>query len=160
MINTWIGKNTQNMSLGVSRALRFLKHVNSIIPKNSLVNLCKAIVQPHFGYCCSVSGFCSSAEKDHLQKVENRAARIITRSSFTSPTLPLIKSLGCQTTEELISSETKIMVSKSLNVLTPQYVTALFSRNSQGYFDTCEKREGRLTTYSQNIYTITYRPVQ
>ena len=44
---------------------------------------------------------------------------------------PPIKGLGWQTIEEIISSETNIMVFKALNGRAPRYLTELFSRNSQ-----------------------------
>ena len=66
-----------------------------------------------------------------VTKLQNRAARIITGSSFTTSALPLIESLGWKTIEELISNKTKICVFKALNGLAPQYLTELFSRNSQ-----------------------------
>ena len=45
--------------------------------------------------------------------------------------MPLIKGLGWQTIAEMISSETNTMVFKALNGRAPQYLTELFSRNSQ-----------------------------
>ena len=88
-------------------------------------------MEPYFCYCCSVWGCRGSTEKDCLQKLQNRAARIITSSSFTTSALPLTESLGWKTIEELISNETKVCVFKALNGLAPQYLTELFSRNSQ-----------------------------
>ena len=66
----------------------------------------------------------------HLQKLQNRAARIITGSGFTTSTLPVIESIGWRTIE-LISNETKVCVFKTLNGLAPQYLTELFSRKLQ-----------------------------
>ena len=82
-------------------------------------------------YCCSVWGCCSSTEKDRLQKLQNRAARILTGSTFTTSALPLIESLGWKAIKELISNDTKVCVFKPLNGLAPQCLTELFSRNSQ-----------------------------
>ena len=90
----------------------------------------RSIVEPYFCYCCSVWGCCSSTEKDRLQKLQNRGARMITGSSFTTSALPLIESLGWKTIEELISNKRKVCVFKALNGLAPQYLTELFSRNS------------------------------
>ena len=112
-------EHVKHASLKVSRALGFLKHAKSFISKNSLVNSYKSIVEPQFRYCCSVWGHCSSTEKDHLQ---NRTTRIITSSNFLVAALPLIKNLLGQTIEELIRFETKIMVFKVLNCLSPQYL--------------------------------------
>ena len=47
----------------VSRAIGFLKHAKSLVPSTTLINLYKSIVEPHFRYCCSVWGCCSSTEK-------------------------------------------------------------------------------------------------
>ena len=83
------------------------------------------IVEPHFRYCCSVWGCCGLTEINHLQKLQNRAARIITGSRFDAPGLPFVKRLGWETIDELISSESNIMVVKSLHGLAPQYIRAL-----------------------------------
>ena len=70
-------------------------------------------------------------EKSRLQRLQNSAARLITGSGFDDPAASLIKDLDWQTIEEMISSETNIMVFKALNDRAPQYLTELFSRNSQ-----------------------------
>ena len=115
----------------VSRAFSFLKYAKNLVPSITLINLYKRIVEPHFRYCCSVWGCCSSTEKNRLQRLQNRAARIITGSRFDDSAMPLIKGLGWQTIEKMISSETNIMVFKALNGRAPQYLTELFSRNLQ-----------------------------
>ena len=119
------------VSSKVARAIRFLKYTKNFIPRNCLNKLYRSIMEPYFRNCCSVWGCCSSTEKDRLQKLQNRTARIITGSSFTTSALPLIESLSWKTIEELISNETKICVFKAVNGLAPQYLTELFSRNSQ-----------------------------
>ena len=66
-----------------------------------------------------------------MQKLQNRAARIITGSRFDAPGLQLVKRLGWKTIDELISSESDIMVFKSLHGLAPQYMSNLFTKTSQ-----------------------------
>ena len=85
-------EHTKHVSSKVARAIGFLKYTKSFIPRNCL-NYLYRIVEPYFRYCCFVWGCCSSTEKDHLQKLQNRAARIITGNSFTTSALPLIESL-------------------------------------------------------------------
>ena len=115
----------------VARAIGFLKYTKNVISKNCLSNLYRSIVEPYFCYCCWLSGCCSSAEKNCLQKLQIRAARILTGNSFTTSGLPLIESLGWKTIETLNSKETKVWVFKALNSNAPQYMAELFSRNSQ-----------------------------
>ena len=67
----------------VSRAIGFLRHAKSFLPLASLKTLYIGIVEPHFRYCCSVWGCAGSTHISQLQKLQNRAARIITNSSLT-----------------------------------------------------------------------------
>ena len=115
----------------VSRAVGFLKYAKSFLPKDSLMTLYRGIVEPHFQYCCSVWGCCGSTEIKKLQKLQNRAARVLTDSSFDAPSRPLIEKLGWKTIEDFISEETKTMVFKSLHELAPEYLRCLFTSNSQ-----------------------------
>ena len=118
------------VSTKVSRVIGFLRHAKSFLPLASLKTLYTGIVEPHFRYCCSVWGCAGSTDINQLQKLQNRAARIITNSSFDTPSRPLIAELGWQTIEELIGSESKTMVFKALNDLAPQYLCNLFTKNS------------------------------
>ena len=102
----------------------------SLFPKETLQTLYTGIVEPQFRHCCSVWGCVGLTEINQLQKLQNRAARIITNSSFDVPSRPLIKGLGWKTVEELAASESKTMVFKCLNELAPQYLCDLFTRNS------------------------------
>ena len=118
------------VSVKVSRAIGFLRHAKSFLPMASLKTLYTGIVEPHFRYCCSVSGCAGSTDINQLQKLQNRAARIITNSSFDTLSRPFIVELGWKTIEELIGNESKTMVFKSLNDLAPQYLCNLFTKNS------------------------------
>ena len=95
------------------------------------MTLYTGIVEPHFRYCCSVWGCAGSTELNQLQKLQTRAARIITNSNFDTPSRPLIDQLGWKTIEQLVASESKTMVFKSLHELAPQYLCDLFTINSK-----------------------------
>ena len=122
------------VSAKISRAIGFLKHAKKFLPRVTLENLYTGFVEPHLRYCCSVWGCCGSRgsrEINQLRKLQNRAARIVTNSSFDTPSRPLIERLGWRTIEQLISIESKTVVFKSLNELAPQYLRSLFKRNTQ-----------------------------
>ena len=78
-------EHIKTVSTKVSRAIGFLKHAKTFLPKETLKTLYTAIVEPHLRYCCSVWGCAGSTELNQLQKLQNRAARIITNSSFDTP---------------------------------------------------------------------------
>ena len=66
-----------------------------------------------------------------LQKLQNRAARIVTKSNldhFDTPSIGLIQSLNWSTVSNIIRGETAITVYKSLNGLVPEYLSSLFEK--------------------------------
>ena len=71
-----------SVSTKVSRAVGLLKYGKRFLPQNSLKTFYTSIIEPHFRYSCTVWGCCGTTEILKLQKLQNRAARIITNSSF------------------------------------------------------------------------------
>ena len=114
----------------VSRSLGFLKYAKTFLPKTVLCKLYRGIVEPHFRYCCSVWGSCAEFRLVKLQKLQNRAARIITNSSYDAPAEALITELKWPTVRDMIRCETATTVYKSVNSLAPDYLSQLFVRNS------------------------------
>ena len=84
-------------------------------------------VEANFNYCCSVWGSCVSTKLNKLQKLQNRASRIVTNSPFDSPAIALSQDLGWPTIEELIHGETSVMAYKCLNKLAPDYLSSCMS---------------------------------
>ena len=64
-----------------------------------------------------------------LQKLQNRAATIITNNSFDASSKPLIQNLDWKTINDTITHESRAMVYKSINDIAPQYVSEMFTRN-------------------------------
>ena len=90
----------------------------------------RGIVEPHFRYCCSVWGNCGDSRLSMLQKLQNRAARVVTNSSYDAPAANLIEELKWPTVYDMINQETATIVFKSISGLAPTYLSTLFTRNS------------------------------
>ena len=114
----------------VSRALGFLKYAKKLLPQETLSHIYRGIVEPYFRYCSSVWGSCGETRLLTLQKLQNRAARIVTNSSYVAPADELIEKLNWPTISEIIKRDTVTMVYKSLNGLVPMYLSNIFSKNS------------------------------
>ena len=76
-------------------------------------------------------GCAGTTEINRLQKLQNRAARIVTNSSFDTPSNQLIETLGWKTINEVIDIQSKTMAFKNLNELAAPYLRSLFGKNSQ-----------------------------
>ena len=60
-------EHIKTVSTKVSRAIGFLKHAKTFLPKETLKTLYTAIVEPHLRYCCSVWGCAGSTELNQFQ---------------------------------------------------------------------------------------------
>ena len=117
-----------------------LKYSKKFLPLLTIQSMYKSLVEPYLRYCCPVWGICGSTAINELQKLQNRAARIVTNSRYDASAKPIIKKLGWHTVSEMIQMETLSMVYKSINDLAPTYLTEMFSRLSDS-----SKRELRIT---------------
>ena len=100
----------------------------------------RSLVELYFRYSCPVWGVSGTNFINWLQKLQNRAARIVTNSAYDASALPIIRKLGWPTVNELIESETSKMVYKLASDQAPIYLAEMFVRLS----DIC-KRELRST---------------
>ena len=89
------------ISSKVSRAIGFLKHARNFLPQDTLKTLYPGIVELHFRYCFSVWGCCGKTDLSQLQKLQNRAVRIVRNSSYDAQSRPLFHKLESKTIEEL-----------------------------------------------------------
>ena len=62
--------------------------------------------------------------------LQNRAARIVTNSSYDAPAVNLLKELKRPTVPDIIKQETATNVFKSIYGLAPTYLSTLFTRNA------------------------------
>ena len=119
----------------VSRGIGMLKYSNKYLPLLTIQSMYKSLVEPYFRYCSPVWGSCGTTAINELQKLQNRAVRIVTNSRYGASAKPIIKKLGWLTVSEIIQMETLIyksivMVYKSISDLAPTYLTEMFSRLS------------------------------
>ena len=81
------------LSSKLSRALGFLKFAKKFVPKDALIKMYHGIVEPHFRYCGFVWGGCRGTRLQTIQKLQSRAAKIVTNSSYDVSASNLIKEL-------------------------------------------------------------------
>ena len=85
-------------------------------------------IQPHIDYCLTVWGYTGSIHIDKVQRLQNRAASIITGNyDFNIRGLQLVKELGWLNIRERRDYLTALLVSKSLNGLSPDYLADMLT---------------------------------
>ena len=63
-----------------------------------------------------------------MQKLQNRAAKLVTNSPFDATALPVIRALQWPNVRELIDFESQKMVFRSLKGDAPSYMNDMFTR--------------------------------
>ena len=110
-----------------------IKRVKPFVPQSTLLNIYNSLVQSHFDYCSLVWGNCGKTLSNKLQKLQNRAARVITSSNFDVDIDYLFHKLSWK--DLRMKSQRQIqnalMVFKSLDGLVPEYLTSKFIKRNE-----------------------------
>ena len=86
-----------------------------------------AFVLPHFTYCSTVWQQGNVTHMDKLYKLQKRAARIITGSSYEVRSTDIFKTLHWEPIENIFNRRQQLMTFMALREMTPKYLTELFS---------------------------------
>ena len=80
---------------------------------------------PHFDYCSPVWDCLSGYLSDKLQKLPNRAARVITKSPFDASSNHLLSTLSWERLSLRRKKQKALMMYKTMNDLAPEYLQSL-----------------------------------
>ena len=77
----------------ISSALGLIKRIRDFVPFYTLSNIFNGLVKPQFDYCSLVWDCCSTGLAEKLQKLQNRAARILLSAPYDSSATDLFRRL-------------------------------------------------------------------
>ena len=127
-------KHVMNISKKISAAIGALKRIRSFIDQKSANTIYKALIEPHFSYCAAVFDGLSEGLSDKLQKLQNRAARIVTNASYDASAEPILDMLGWQRVSQIRTKQKAVVMYKTINELTtPSYLQSLFKNRELVY---------------------------
>ena len=127
-------KHIEEISKKISSAIRALKRIRPFISESTALQIYQALILPHFDYCSPVWDELSVTLSDKLQKLQNRAARVITRSSYdTSATSILLNRLNWDNLSTRRKKLKATLMFKIIKGLSPEYLRDLFSIRSTKY---------------------------
>ena len=121
--------------------------MRSFVPHETPRSIFMSLGQPHFDYCNSVWGCCG---KTLTSKLQNRAARILTYSNYDANADSLIKKLGWIKLDSQRTIHKVVMVYKSLNGFTPDYLSSKFVDRSSVSNYSLRDTEGKLAIPQPN----------
>ena len=138
------GKHVEQICKKVSSAIGALKRVRPFISKETAIQIYNALIRPHFDYYSPVWDCLSGYLSDKLQKLQNRAARGITKSPFDTSSNHLLSTLSWERLSLRRKKQKALMMYKTFMYdLAPEYLQSLFSQRHSAY--NLRDSEGRLT---------------
>ena len=102
-----------------------LKRISYSAPYKTLLSIYNSLVQPHLDYCSSVWRFCSTSLSQKLQKLRNRAARVIF-SNYDRSTAELLQMVNWVKLDRQLLVDKSIMMYKIVDNKVPDYLSSHF----------------------------------
>ena len=97
----------------------------TVCHQSTLLTIYKSLVLPHLDYCSAVWGCIGNGLSQKLEKLQNRAARIITGSSWDARSAPILHALKWNSLADRRAKQLKSFMFKTN--LVPEYVCDKFA---------------------------------
>ena len=136
--------NTDNICRKICVGISAIRRIKPYVDKQTLISTYNAIVRPYFDYCCEVWDVFGVTQSKRLQKLQNRAARVILDVSNDVNHTIALHTLGWEPLSARRKKAKAKMMFKILNKMGPKSLTDLFSYKS-------EKTEYNLREISQSL---------
>ena len=111
----------------VSKVLGFLRRLKPLLPRSTLVLIYNSLILPHFDYCSIVWDNLGKGLGQKLQRLQNRAARIITESDYNVRSSDILTLLNWSNLETRRTQQFKTFMYKTVNGMVPNYLSNKFS---------------------------------
>ena len=122
------------------------------MPQSTLLSVYNSLVQSQFDYCSLVWGNCGKTPSNKLQKLQNRAARVISSSSYDVDVDSLFHKLSWKDLHSQLQIQEALMVFKSLNGLVPKYLTSKFVTRNVSYYALRDSANQLVVPFSRANY--------
>ncbi len=114
----------------LSSKIGLLSRISKFLPSNTLNTLYNTLIKPVFEYCISVWGDCFKKDAIKLQRLQNRAARLVTNNfDYNISGLSIVRDLKWLTVSEVKEYQTSCIMFKSLKGDYPNYIMDKFHSN-------------------------------
>ena len=111
----------------VAKVLAALRRLRPVCPQSTLVTIYKSLVLPHLDYCSAVWGCIGNGLSQKLEKLQNRAARIVTGSGWDVRSAQILCALNWKSLADRRAKQLKSLMFKTVNNLVPEYLSDKFA---------------------------------
>ena len=126
--------NIHEISKKVSSGIGALKRVRPFASMHTAIRIYKGLIEPHFDYCSAVWDGLTQQLSEKLQRLQNRAIRVITKSTYDTISRFLLNSLGWDNLSVRRAKQKANLMYKYINSLAPAYLRNLFAPRTPNYY--------------------------
>ena len=118
----------------VSKGIGMIRRMKAFVPQSTLISVYNSIILPHFDYCSLVWDIGNAYSLEKLQKLQNRAARVITGKSYDVRSKDILEELSWQPLMERWGNNKAIFMHKVTNGEYLENISSLFVvKNNENY---------------------------
>ncbi len=118
----------------VSKGIGMIRRMKAFVPQSTLISVYNSIILPHFDYCSLVWDIGNAYSLEKLQKLQNRAARVITGKSYDIRSKDILEELSWQPLMERWGNNKAIFMHKVTNGEYLENISSLFVvKNNENY---------------------------
>ena len=132
-----IDKITKKVNSGLS----IIRKLRDIVYYNTLIIIYKSIIQPHFDYCSQVWGCLGKVLSDKLQRLQNRAFRIISRDGYETRSKDILNKAGFFDLQTRREQQLAVVMYKIKHKILPNYLQDIFVNTQQVHYHNTRQRE-------------------
>ena len=116
----------------VNKGLNVIRRLRDFFDIKILTTVYQTLVQPYFDYCSQVWGGFGTTLCDKLQRLQNRAVRIITKSGYeVRSVLNLLNQLGLPNLEARRNQQLNILMYKVRHEMAPSSLSNMFQKTNE-----------------------------
>ena len=128
----------------ISSKISLLRHILIYVPQNIQKIFYQSYIQPLLEYGCNKWGNTTTANIERLFKLQNRAARIILRADFMTPSTIMFDRLEWLSVPKRLMHNKAVLTYKALNNLAPAYISGLLKPVSETHTRSLRSSENGL----------------
>ena len=118
----------------VSKGLGIMKRIKPFVTESVLQTIYKSLILPYFDYCSMIWDNAANYNLQKLQKMQNRAARIVTGNNYDIPSKDLLHQLNWKMLEKRRGNKKALLMYKVKNGVAPESIQNLFvTSDNQDY---------------------------
>ena len=122
-----------DVSKKVSSGIGALKRTRSIIDLDTANKIYQALIEPYFDYCSLVWDSLGTNLAEKLQKLQNRAARVVSGLSLEEPSQNILDLLGWDKLHIRRTKQKAKLMFKTTKKMVPSYLHSIFSTSKTQY---------------------------